>query len=445
MTASEIFRPAFEAALQQAHDAVSVRDLRQAAYARFVALGLPTTHDEDWKYTSLSPLSRARFTAPKAAANVTLDDLKPLTFGVLGRHRAVFVDGRLVPSLSTLDSLPAGVAIASYGKAVIPSAASVIPSEARDLPSLAEMSDAFNALNLALANDGALVGVSPGVVVGEPLYLYFYATRAAGDAPAVAVRNTIVMPRGSQVKVVEAYGGALDARYFTSAFTNVTLEDGAVVDHVKLQRESTAAFHVARLNVLQGRSTRFSDFTVNLGAALNRNDIEVRFDGEGGECSLDGLFMATGEQHTDTHTLIDHARPRCTSRELYKGVLDGKARGVFHGRILVRKDAQKTDAHQSNKNLLLSREALVNSTPQLEILADDVKCKHGSTTGQLDATALFYLRSRGISEAAARGLLTYAFASDLVQRIPLPDVRAGLEAYLQAHLRGAGGVEEAVA
>jgi Fe-S cluster assembly protein SufD len=200
---------------------------------------------------------------------------------------------------------------------------------------------------------------------------------------------------------------------------------------VRLQRESVDAFHLGRLTVLQYRGSRFRDYSINLGAALHRHDIKVEFTGEGGECTLDGLFMASGEQHTDTHSLVDHAKPHCASRELYKGVLDGKSRGVFHGRVIVRKDAQKTDAMQTNKNLLLSREALVNSTPQLEILADDVKCKHGSTTGQLDATALFYLRSRGIDEAEAKSLLTYAFASDVVKRIPIEDVKAGLEAHLQ--------------
>jgi Fe-S cluster assembly protein SufD len=435
MTSSETFRQAFEVSLEQGPAAM--RDLRRAAYRRVLSLGLPTTHDEDWKYTSLSPLSRATFTAPTAAAGVTLEDLMPLTFGSLGRRRAVFVDGRLDPSLSTLDSLPAGAGIASYANAIL-SEAPVILSEAKDLPPL-------DALNLALAHDGALVAASPGVALEEPLYLYLYATGAGEGTPVAAVRNRIHAGRNSQFKVVEAYGGAPGARYFTSAFTDVTLEDGAVVDHVKLQRESTSAFHVARLNVLQARNSRFADVSVALGGALVRNDIDVRFEGEGGECALDGLFMAAGAQHLDTHSRIDHAKPRCSSRELYKGVLDGKARGVFHGRILVRQDAQKTDAQQSNKNLLLSGEALVDSIPQLEILADDVKCKHGSTTGQLDATALFYLRSRGIDEAAARSLMTYAFASELVKRVPIDDVRAGLEAHLQEHLPGASQPEEAVA
>jgi Fe-S cluster assembly protein SufD len=216
--------------------------------------------------------------------------------------------------------------------------------------------------------------------------------------------------------------------------SEAVVEDGAVLDHYALQREGGEALHVATLAVRQGRASRFSDQSVTLGSVLHRRDILTVFAAEGGECVLNGLFVAGGRQHMDTHTRIDHAKPHCSSRELYKGVLDGRARGVFHGTILVRKDAQKTDAMQTNKNLLLSTEALVQSTPALQIFADDVKCKHGSTTGQLDAAALFYLRSRGIGEEAARALLTYAFASDVVGRIRLDAVRAGVAALLQSRL-----------
>jgi Fe-S cluster assembly protein SufD len=435
MTTSDLFRRAFEAAVEK--DPPALRAVRQSAYDRFQVLGLPTTREEQWKGTSLAPLGRATFGPPPATAKVTLDDLKPLSFGSLGRYRVVFVNGRLSPSLSTLDTLPQGVTIASYAKASAANAGVANPEAIGGM-------DAFAALNLALAGDGVVLGVSPHVVVEEPLYFYFYSTPGT-DTPVIAVRNAILAVLHSQVTVVEAYGGAPGARYLTSASNQVTVGVGAVVDHVKLQRESVEAFHLARLGVTQERGSRFSNLSVNLGAALSRHDVDARFGGEGGECALDGLFMAAGEQHTDTHTRIDHAVPHCSSRQLYKGILDGRARGVFHGRVIVRKDAQKTDALQTNKNLLLSREALVNSTPQLEILADDVKCKHGSTTGQLDATALFYLRSRGISEAAAKSLLTYAFASDVVQRVPVAELRAGLEAHLQALLPGAQEPRESVA
>jgi len=218
-----------------------------------------------------------------------------------------------------------------------------------------------------------------------------------------------------------------------------------VLEHYSVQREGDAAFHVSTLGAQQGRAARFSDHSVTLGGAFHRRDVNTVFAAEGGECVLNGLFVAGGQQHMDTHTRIDHAVPHCSSRELYKGVLDGKARGVFHGTILVRKDAQKTDAMQTNKNLLLSAQALVQSTPALQIFADDVKCKHGSTTGQLDPAALFYLRSRGIGEEAARALLTWAFASDVVGRIGVESIRAGVTALLQSRLPDAAEMREALA
>jgi Fe-S cluster assembly protein SufD len=218
--------------------------------------------------------------------------------------------------------------------------------------------------------------------------------------------------------------------------TEVILGEGAVLEHYKVQRESLAAFHVQTIQVSQGRASNYISHNLCLGSALARTDWNVVFEGEGGECALNGLFLAGGSQHMDNHTLIDHAVPHCASRELYKGILDGRARGVFHGKIIVRPNAQKTDAMQTNKNLLLSREALVNSTPALEILADDVKCRHGSTIGQLDANALFYLRSRGIGERQARALLTYGFAADVAGRIRIPAVREEIEKALGLALTG---------
>ncbi|MCI0570163.1 MAG: Fe-S cluster assembly protein SufD, partial [Myxococcaceae bacterium] len=303
----------------------------------------------------------------------------------------------------------------------------------------------FVDLNTALFEDGVVVLVPPGTVVSEPIHVVFFSR--GGPAPRAShPRALIVLGRGSQATVVESYGGADDALYWTNAVTEAALEDGAILDHYKVQREATTGDHTATMAVVQGRDSRFRSFHASLGGALARTDIRQRFGGQGGECVLDGLFMARGRQHTDTHTLIDHAVPHCASRELYKGVLDGQARGVFHGTILVRPDAQKTDAHQVNKNLLLSREALVNSTPALEIHADDVKCKHGSTTGQLDALALFYLRARGLAEAEARSLLVRGFASDLVARVGVSALRSGLEEFLQAWLPGAlDGREDSVA
>jgi Fe-S cluster assembly protein SufD len=244
----------------------------------------------------------------------------------------------------------------------------------------------------------------------------------------------VVAGRGSRAQVVESYVGTPGQEYFTNAMSEVRIEDGAEVEHYRLQKESEAAFHVGRLAVAVGREGRFAHRSFSFGALLARVDVDIVLAGEGAACVLEGLFYSSGDRHTDVHTRVDHVAPRCTSRQLYKGVLDGHGRGVFHGLVVVRPGAQKTDAVQNNRNLLLSKDALVSSTPQLEILADDVKCKHGSTTGQLDAAAIFYLRSRGIGETEARGLLTRAFAGELVGKIEVASVRAAVEALLEEHL-----------
>jgi Fe-S cluster assembly protein SufD len=345
------------------------------------------------------------------------------------------VDGRLAPGVSSL-APEGGLEIGSLADALAREPGRIEPYLGRLLGG-DETSPTFADLNAAFLEDGAFVFVPPGLAVEKPIHLVFLSSRAAGPAPSLShPRNLIVAGRGSQARIVESYGGVPGATYLTNTVTEVALEDGAILDHYKVQRESEAAFHVALMDVRQGRASRFTSRSFSLGGGLVRNDVRQLFAAEGGECVLDGLFVAGGQQHTDTHTVIDHAHPHCTSRELYKGVLDGRARGVFVGRILVREGASKTDAHQTNKNLLLSREALVDSVPQLEILASDVKCKHGSTTGQLDPAALFYLRSRGITEAAARSLLVCAFAGEVVARVAVPSLRAGLERHLQERLPG---------
>jgi Fe-S cluster assembly protein SufD len=406
-----------------------LRPIRTAAMARFTERGFPTTKDEDWKYTSVAEITRTPFTQPEAftASSAALAAAGLVS---LGGPQLVFVNGRLSDELSDLRWLPGltltslRAALASGSKHIEPHLTRIVPCE----------KSAFAALNTACFEDGVVLEIAG--VIADPIQLVFYSEPGSGAPTASYPRVLILAGPGSQAVVVESYLGR--GRYLTDAVTEVVLQDGARLEHLKLQQESETAFHVATLGVVQGRASRFVSRHFALGAALSRTDIDTRFDGEGGECELDGLFMAAGSQLSDTHTRIDHARPRCASRELYKGVLDGRARGVFHGRIVVRKDAQKTDAHQANRNLLLSKEALVQSTPQLEILADDVKCKHGSTTGQLDEASLFYLRSRGIGEAEARGLLTYAFASDLVQRVRIEPLRAALEALIGARLPGAG-------
>ena len=418
-----------------------LRSLRAGAMASFEEKGFPTTRDEDWRHTSVAGLVRTSFEQGRShAVRPDAAAVSALSFGhAFEGHQLVFVDGHFAPELS---SFAVGDAVQAR------SLRDVLDREPElvrpHLDRLAGAPDrAFAALNSAFLEDGAFLSVPAGTVLAAPIHLVFFSS--PGKRPTAShPRVLVVAGRNSQATVVESYGGPAGATYFTNAVTEIVLEEGAGLEHYRLQRESANAFHVGTLAVKQGRATRFASHAVSLGAALSRTDIRQAFAGEGSECVLNGLFLAGDSQHTDTHTWIDHAAPHCSTRELYKGIVDDRARGVFVGRILVRQGAQKTDAIQTNKNLILSKEALIDSLPQLEILADDVKCKHGSTTGQLDPLALFYLRSRGIGEKAARALLTYAFASDVVQRIRLEPIRAGLTEHLQRRLPGAPGIQEAV-
>jgi Fe-S cluster assembly protein SufD len=391
-----------------------IRLLREAAFARFAKLGLPTTQDEEWKYTSLAQLGQLRF---EPAAETTVHEIDRWTLGDCAA-RLVFVNGRYRPELSL--RAPDGAFIGSL-RAVLAERPELV---LRELARHADWQrDALTTLNTAFIEDGAFIHLPAGAVLQAPIHLLYVST-APGKPTLSQPRTLIVAGAGSQATVVETYAGVSDEVYFTNAVTEVVLGENARLDHYKLQEESGRAYHIALTQVHHGRDSRFTSHSVALGAALARNEVRALFASEGSECTLNGLYMATGKQHLDNRTLIDHKSPRCTSRELYKGVLDGQSRGVFSGRVLVRQDAQKTDASQTNKNLLLSDDAVVDTKPQLEIFADDVKCAHGAAVGQLDDNALFYLRSRGIGQEAARSLLTYAFASEMVNLVPLGPLRA---------------------
>jgi Fe-S cluster assembly protein SufD len=408
--------------------------------ARFVDRGLPTARDEAWRHTPVAPLAKGRFVPADPAARAPADALAALPLEGLRGVRVVLVNGRVSPELSSLRPGQSGVEVTSLREAL------------RSQPGRLERwlgcaadgrTGVFADLNTAFAEDGAVVLLAPGTILNEPIHV---AHLSAGDGePAVSYARTLVVAgQGSECRLVETFTSSAASASLTNAVTEVVVEDNALVDRYKLQQEGASALHVATLVARLGRDARFADHSLSFGAALSRNDIDVRFDAEGGDCALDGLFVVDGRRVADTHSRIEHAQPRCSSRQLYKGVLDGQARGVFNGLVVVRPGAQKTDALQMNRNLLLSREALVHSTPQLEILADDVKCKHGSTTGQLDANALFYLRSRGIGEAEARGLLTWAFASDLVRKLAIEPLRRAVGRQLQASLPGLAGLAEAL-
>jgi Fe-S cluster assembly protein SufD len=359
----------------------------------------------------------------------------------------VFIDGRWSPELSSLADLPAGTVVQSLAAALRGGGQREVERWLGRHTSFGNQP--FVALNTAFLHDGAVVMVPRGAVMERPVHLLYVSTASGGAAdggplaaPVSYPRNLVVTGEGSQLTVVETYVG--EGTYFNCCVTELIAGPASVIDHYKVQRESREAFHLATLQVHAERGSNVSSHSISLGGGLVRNDVNAHLGGEGIECILNGLYLADGRQLVDNHMRVEHAMPHCASHELYKGILDGKARAVFNGLIHVHPGAQKTDAKQSNRNLLLSSDAIANSNPQLEIFADDVRCTHGSTVGQLDDDAVFYLRSRGIGEAAARSILTYAFASDIVERIKVESVRRDLEEYLFARLPQGEVVRQAV-
>jgi Fe-S cluster assembly protein SufD len=413
-----------------------LRCLRRAAINSFVQRGLPTTHHEDWRYTSVEPIASTDFAVADGEAKLLrAEDLYRPSFTDPAYNRIVFVNGVFSPQFSSVRELPAGVQAKNLSAALAANDSTVRPhltqnSVSREQP--------FVALNTAFAAEGAFISIPKGIALSEPIYLVF-CSFSSGNPVMSHPRNLIVFEEGSQARIVEVYIGLGDQPTLTNVVTDVIGGAGAVIDYYRLQNESSSGYLVAALEADIGRNCSFTAHSVTLNGALIRNDIHVLLNGEGSECVLNGLYLPSDTQHVDNHTEIEHAKPRATSQELYKGILSGAARAVFNGKILVHKDAQKTDARQTNKNLLLSDHAVVNTKPQLEIHADDVKCSHGSTIGQLDKDALFYLRSRGLDKAEAQSLLSYAFASDLIGRVRIAPLRARLDDYLLTEFRRSQG------
>jgi len=383
--------------------------LRQAARTRFTSAQLPTTRTEDWRFTNIAPLLETPFALPELGP--TLDAKLPPPIGAL---RLVFVNGRFAQSLSALASDGLHVGSLVDAKADIAPLAQIAGE--KDSP--------FTALNTSFLSDGAHVVIPDGKVVEQPIEIV-YLTQPGGQEIMSHPRTLLVVGKNAQAMLVERFVG--DGVYFTNAVTEIAVGEHAVVEHVKLLEESAAAHHIANTQIMMAGRSNFTTHYLALGGSLVRNEVRVRFDGEHAEATVNGLYMGSGKQHLDNFTVIDHAKPNCASHELYKGILNDRAHGVFNGKIFVRKDAQKTDAKQTNKVLLLSDDATINTKPQLEIFADDVKCTHGATIGQLDATQLFYLQSRGIPLDQARRLLTFAFANDIVGRLKIETLRDELE------------------
>lgn len=399
-----------------------------AAFEMFRTRGIPTTKDEAWRSTSLLPLTKQRFetAAPLPDRALTPDQFERLTFEPWDCTHLVFMNGRFAPGLSRIGRLPDGVTLSSLGEAAAAQRGKVEPHLGRLASSRGR---ALTDLNTALMDDGLFLHVPRGTLLPEPIHVLFVA--GSDGTPSMShPRNLVVVDEGAQASVIESYAGLDGGVTFTNAVTEIVTGDNAVLQHVRLEREQPSAIHLGHVEASLGRSAALSQQAVSLGGGLVRQDIGAVLDGEGADCTLDGLYVLAGRQHCDSHTLVDHARPRGTSRQLYKGVLDGHARGIFDGTVVVRQDAQKTDARQINRNLLLSEDALADSKPTLQIHADDVKCSHAATIGQIEEEALFYLRSRALSEETARSLLIRAFIADVLGRIRIEPVRAGLECLL---------------
>lgn len=410
-----------------------IHQLRQEALLRFQQLGFPTTRQEDWKYTNIKPIASRYFVSAELPEPHKVGDyeLEAFSFSSMKCSQLVFINGRFDPKRSSLENLPTGVQIGSLAKL-----APHFQEEWKNTltQSLSTTKDAFQALNNAFWQDGLFIWVPPHQVIENPIYCLYYATEEQ-EAFAIHPKNLLIAGEASQVSLIEAYFGAKEAKNFTNVNTTIHLSDQSQVHYYRLQQESRNAFHLGSTHVYQSRNSRFHSHSISFGGEIGRHELEILLDREGAECSLFGLYFADGKQLLDNHTFIDHAKPHGTSQELYKGIVADQARAVFSGNILVRKDAQKTDSRQTNKNLLLSEEAMVDTKPQLEIFADDVKCAHGATVGQIEKTALFYLRSRGISLEKARSILTYAFAAEILQSIPYEPIRQSLESALWQKLK----------
>ncbi len=359
-----------------------VQELRARAFSRFSELGFPTTHNEEWRFTNVAPIARTTFRTSNSDRNLTYPN--------------------------PVEEIPPSEAAAHLGRY-----ASIDQN-------------AFVALNTAFLTGVTMLRVPAGAVLPEPIHIT-YDVPEESEPLAVHPRTLILVGANAQCTIVETFKGT--GAYFTNAVTEIVAAEGAVVDHYKVQQESIEAYHVATMQISLGRSANFATHSISLGGALVRNDVNAILS-EGSECTLNGLYLVNGTQHVDNHTVIDHAKPHANSHELYKGILDGKAHAVFNGRIIVRKDAQKTDSKQTNKNLVLSDDAVIDTKPELQIHADDVRCTHGATVGQLDAESMFYLQSRGIGKQDAKNLLTFAFAQDIVDRVKVQSLKDSLERIL---------------
>lgn len=399
-------------------------ELRHAARDHFSAHGFPGARHEDWRFTNIAPITGGTFPpAGPSTPRVTASELAPYLYALPCGATLVFVNGRFAPGLSRVGSFPGGVVVGTLG-AAMDSHGDRIRQHLGQYASYEK--NGFTALNTAFVTDGVFVFVPADVELVDPIHAV-YVTDGQAEAAATYPRNLVIVEHGAKAAVIESYVSLGGKRYFTNAVTEAAVGQGARLEHAKIQRESEAAYHVGSTHVYQEQTSQVHSYSVSLGGALCRNNLDLVLGGPGIESQLLGLYMSRGTQEVDNHTSILHAHPNCSTREVYKGVLDGASHAVFNGKVYVTPEAQKTDAKQTNRNLLLSDRAKVDTKPQLEIFADDVKCTHGATVGSLDQLAGFYLKSRGIGPQLSRRILTYAFAAEVLEEIPWETLRLGLE------------------
>ena len=398
--------------------------LRKGGMARFAELGFPTVQHEDWRFTNLAPLSKLPFRpAPMDGAGLNLSAIGQFNFTQIPGSRLVFVNGRFAKELSVIGALPDGVIVSSLATALVANAAVVEKHLGRYVKT---EDNALAALNTALFEDGGFIYVPAGKTVAEPVHLLFVTT-AKDAGVTVQPRNLIVAEAGSVVTVIESHVTTVKGAYFSNSVTEIFAGDNSQLEHIKFQDEALEAFHVATVQGRFLRNSRVSTHSFAFGARLSRINLRTKLDGENIEAVLNGLYITRGEQLADHHMIVEHAQPRCASHEYFNGILDDKSKGVFHGRILVHPIAQKTDAKQTNKNILLSDDATADTKPQLEIYADDVKCTHGATIGQMDPDSIFYLRARGIGLERAKRMLVHSFAGEIIARVKCQAVREELD------------------
>ena len=410
-----------------------IRQVRREAMDSFMEKGFPTARMEDWRQTNIAQVIQRNYAGalPEPEIPEDFNDISPYIFSGTENSRLIFVNGVFSETLSKTDGLPQGVQAENIFSVC----------RGKNAPHLKPdffrcnkfKKNSFTSLNTAFFGEGFYLYVPDGTVIESPIHV-LYLTLSPEEPVRIHPRNLFIVGKNAQVSIIESYAGVSSIPYFTNAVTTVFVGKNSTVDHYKIQQEAASAYHISDTQIELERNANYTNHNISFGGLLTRNELTAMLDGEGVHCVLNGLYMPKEKQHVDNRTLIVHEKPHSESHELYKGILSDESKGVFRGRILVQKDAQKTDAKQDSKVLLLSGEAEINAMPQLEIYADDVKCSHGATSGYLEDDSIFYLQSRGIPKEKARGLLTYAFACDLTNRIKIDAVRQKIDSLLQESL-----------